>query len=322
MSAENKNILLVQYSQTGQLSRASESFIAPLDESSDCEVTILNIEPKEAYPFPWGFFEFLNVFPESVYLDPPEIKPLEVDEDKEIDLVILAYTSWFLSPSLPITGFLKHPLAKKLLNKKPVITLIACRDMWAMSQETVKQLLADLDAQLIDNVALIDQGSNKSFITTPRWMFTGKKNAFWGLPKAGVAEQDIANARRFGLALDEALQHNKEKTGEPLLSGLKAVEADISKIQSEKIGYRSFKIWGKLLRKVGKQHDTKRKPVLLIYFAFLICMIVTVVPISILLKRISAPFLADKHAKMKSYYELPSGSGTERMSEFPVVSSR
>ena len=316
MSANNKKVLLVQYSQTGQLSLVSQSFIEPLVDSSAVDVTVLNIEPVVAYPFPWGFFEFLNVFPESVYLDPPQIKELNVDEDENFDLVILAYTSWFLSPSLPITAFLQHPVAKKLLNNKPVITLIACRDMWAMSQETIKQMLTDLHARLIDNVVLIDQGSTKSFITTPRWMFTGKKNAFWGLPKAGIAEQEIANTRRFGLVLDQALRENKEKTSEPLLTGLKAVNVDISKVQSEKIGYRSFKIWGKLLRKVGKQGDAKRKPVLLIYFIFLVCMIVTVVPISMILKKMLAPFLTNQHAKMKVYYELPSGSGDERMSEF------
>lgn len=318
MTTNKKKVLLVQYSQTGQLSRVSESFIGPLRESPLVDVTVLNIEPVQAYPFPWGFFDFLNVFPESVYLDPPEIKPLDVDENEDFDLVILAYTAWFLSPSLPITAFLKHPSAKKLLHNKPVITLIACRDMWAMSQETIKQLLETLNARLIDNVALIDQGSTKSFITTPRWMFTGRKNSFWGLPEAGIAEQEITNTRRFGLALVSALKDHKEQQGEALLMGLKAVSVDISVVQSEKIGYRSFRIWGKLLRKVGQQNDAKRKPVLLIYFAFLICMIVTVVPISIILKRILSPFLVNKHVQMKEYYELPSGSGVERMSEFPV----
>ena len=316
MSANNKKVLLVQYSQTGQLSRVSQSFIEPLMESSTVEVSILNVEPVVDYPFPWGFFEFLNVFPESVYLDPPQLKEFTIDENESFDLVILAYTSWFLSPSLPITAFLQHPSGRKLLNNKPVITLIACRDMWAMSQETIKEMLKDLNAHLIDNVALIDQGSTKSFITTPRWMFTGKKNAFWGLPKAGIAEEEIVNTRRFGLALDKALQDDKEQTGEALLTGLKAVTVDISKVQSEKIGYRSFKIWGKLLRKVGEQNDPKRKPVLLIYFVFLVCMILTVVPISMILKKILAPFLTDQHAKMKVYFEQPSGSGDERMNEF------
>ncbi len=48
--------------------------------------------------------------------------------------------------------------------------------MWIMAQEKVKVLLKELEATLIDNVVLIDKGSSlETFITTPRWMLTGKK---------------------------------------------------------------------------------------------------------------------------------------------------
>lgn len=319
MISNNKKVLLVQYSQTGQLSRVAASFVAPLVESSTVELSVLNLEPEQAYPFPWGFLEFLDVFPESVYLDPPKLRPLNVDENADFDLIILAYTSWFLSPSLPITAFLQHPTAKKLLHNKPVVSLIACRDMWAMSLEAVKQMLQSLNANLIDNVALVDQGSTMSFVTTPRWMFTGKKNSFWGFPQAGISEEEIVGARRFGLALQQALEQDLEKAKKSLLTGLRAVSVDYSVIQSEKIGYRSFRVWGKLLRKVGKQGEAKRKPVLVLYVTFLICMILTVVPITKLLKWVLSPFLLKQHQAKKEYYEQPSGAGDERMAEFPVT---
>lgn len=113
-----------------------------------------------------------------------------------------------------------------------------------------------------------------------------------------------------GLATDQ------EKTGGPLLSGLQAVKADSSLIQSEKVGYRSFRIWGKLLRKVGKPGAAARKPVLVVYLIFLILMIVTVVPVNMLLKRLLAPLLFKKQTQLQKHYELPSGSGIERMDEF------
>ena len=311
-----KKILVVQYSQTGQLSSAVEAFIGPLQASSKAELTVLTLAPAEPYPFPWGFMQFLDVFPESVYLDPPPLKPYDIDESAEFDLIVLAYQVWFLSPSLPITGFLQSQEAAKWLADKPVVTLIACRNMWVMAHETVKSLLAAMGAKLIDNVVLVDRGTAlSSFFTTVRWMFTGKKDPFWGFSDAGVAEDDIARTARFGRAIDHALNNDSEFE-KPLLTGLAAVNANYSLVQSEKIGYRSFLIWGKLIRRFGKQGDWSRKPVLLLYFIFLITMIATVVPVNILVKKILAPFMKEKHEKMRAYYEMPSGSDEVRMEQF------
>lgn len=251
-------------------------------------------------------------------MDPPSLKPLQVDADDQFDLVIIAYTVWFLSPSLPITAFLKSPEAKKLLAGRPVVTIIACRNMWLMAQEKMKTLLSDIGAKLLDNIVLVDAGpSFATFITTPRWMLTGKKGEPGGLlPPAGVAAQDIKEASRFGYALAEALRNNKEIEGKPLLQGLKAVEVDTRLIASEKVGQRSFQIWGKLIRKIGPAGDPKRKPVLIIYMVFLITLIITVVPITMFIKAALRPLLKKKLDTQKAYFELPSGSQTNRMREF------
>lgn len=316
-AAKKKNVLFIQYSQTGQLSRVVSSISEPLITSLYVNVKTVTIEPENKYPFPWTLFSFLDVFPESVYLDPPRIKPIDIDKHEEFDLIILAYQVWFLSPSLPIIAFLKSETGKKLLHNHPVITVIGCRNMWTMAQEGVKKLLESTRARLIDNIVMVDQGSSiASFVTTPRWLFSGKKDAFWCFPAAGIAEKDIKNACRFGYAIEHALLEDLEKSGKPLLRGLNAVNTDFSLIQSEKVGYRSFRIWGKLLRKIGPQGDPKRKPVLLIYLTFLILMIVTVVPVNILLQRIFTPIFKTKQALIKKKYELPSGSGTERMGVF------
>ena len=57
---------------------------------------------------------FFNTFPETVLLKPEPIESLEFKQEK-YDLVILAYTVWFLSPSQPITAFLQNEQAKKYL---------------------------------------------------------------------------------------------------------------------------------------------------------------------------------------------------------------
>lgn len=312
-----KKVLVISYSQTGQLEELTQSVLTPLQKDESVEVVIKNIQPKKPYPFPWDFMTFMDTFPEAVYLDPPEILPIE-DDDNDYDLVILPYQVWFLSPSLPITAFLKSDYAKRKLNNKPVITLIGCRNMWVMAQEKVKVLLKELNAVLIDNIVLVDQGNSfATFVTTPRWMLTGKKDSLWNLfPKAGISRIGILDAKRFGNAILYALSRDKEKEKRPICNGLKAVNVDVRLIKSEKIATKSFRIWGKLIRKLGKPGDKKRRPVVMLYVVFLLLIIVTIVPINMLIQTILRKISKDKILKQKEFYELPSGNGEYRMKEF------
>ncbi len=304
-----KKVLVVHYSQSGQLDRVAKQFSKPLVDSPDIEVTFENIKPVEDFPFPWPLLKFLDAFPESVYLDPPPIAAPALSGEEDFDLVILAYQVWFLSPSLPMTAFLQTPVARKLLAGKPVVTLIACRNMWLMAQEVMKSELADLDARLVGNVALVDEaGSFLSFVATPLWVLTGRRGPFLGglVPRAGVAEQEIARSERFGIRIRDRLQANSP-LDETLLQGLGAVKVEETLISSERTARRAFSLWGKLLRSLGPRGATLRKPVLLLYFVFLLLMIVTVVPLGVLIKKLLAPFNRDGIARQKRYFAAPSG---------------
>lgn len=313
-----KKVLAVYYSQTGQLTDVIKSICAPLEACDDVEVHYECLRPQSPYPFPWGFFTFLDVFPESVYLDPPALQPLSAAAEQEYDLVVIGYQVWFLSPALPITAFMQSEQGKRLLKGKPVITVIACRNMWLMAQEKMKQLIADAGGRLLDNVALVDRGSSLlTFITTPRWLLSGNKGRADGLlPVAGVNEEDIRDSSRFGRALIKALAADEERGNGPLLHGLRAVEVDTRLIPSEKIGTRSFTIWGKLLRLVGGPGSMARKPVLVIYLTFLITLIISVVPLSMLIRTMLRPLMRARLTRQKEYFELPSGSDGTRLAEF------
>lgn len=313
-----KRILVVYYSQTDQLTNIIRSICAPLENAGELDVHYERLEPVQSYPFPWSFFSFLDVFPESVYLEPPELKPLSLRDDEPFDLVILAYQVWFLSPSLPVTAFLKSSRGKQLLQGRPVVTVIGCRNMWLMAQEKVKALIKEAGGRLLDNVALVDKGNSLlTFITTPRWLLTGNKGSEAGLlPRAGIPQSEIDAAARFGHALVDGLARDKERGDEPLLQGLKAVDVDVRLIPSEKIGTRSFRIWGKLLRKVGGPGSAARKPVLFIYVVFLITLIISVVPLTMLLRTLLRPLMRKRLLEQKAYFELPSGSETTRMTSY------
>jgi len=303
-----KKVLVLYYSQSGQLEKSVMSMTAPLREAEDVTVDYCPIEPVTAYPYPWPFFTFLDVFPEAVNMDGCPVKPVEANGP--YDLVILGYTPWFLSPSIPVTGFLKSEQAKALLAGKPVVTLIACRDMWIMAQEKMKTLLAQAGGVLVDNVVLTDQGKSLyTFITTPRWLMTGRKGAFWFFPPAGIAEEDIENASRFGTRLLQGLRADEEKRLEPMLKRMGAVHVNGKLIASEKIGTRSFTVWSRLMKLAGRPGAFARRIVIVFYALFLITMIATVVPLNLLIRKVVYPMRKEAIDREVQQYALPSGQG-------------
>jgi hypothetical protein len=308
-----KRVLVIAYSQTGQLRAVTERLIEPLRADPSIQLHIETLRPEPAYPFPWPIFRFFDAFPESAHLVPPALAPLSLTGDEDFDLVILPWQVWFLAPSLPVTGFLKHPLAARLLRGKPVVGVVACRNMWHMAFLKLKAMLDATGARLIDHVVLIDPGSTgATFFTTPTWLIGGRKRGFWGFPDAGLSREQIDGTRRFGLALRDALHHGRERHSAPLLAGLGAAVANPKLLISEKAGTRSFFLWGKLIRAVGAPGSWQRKPLLVLYVAFLFALIVTVVPISLTLQALLRPLFRGWLTKMKADFERPSGSATDR----------
>jgi hypothetical protein len=312
-SPRQKKVLVIRYSQSGQLTELADSLLAPLRDDPAIHLHVETLHVAKPFPFPWGFFPFLDAFPESFHLRAPALKPLSLSGDEDFDLIVLPYQVWFLAPSQPITAFLKHPVGRKLLQGKPVVTLIACRNMWLVAHDKLKALLADAGARLIDNVVYVDPGPTlATFFTTPKWVLSGSRKGFWGMPDAGLNAQQIRGARRFGLALRDALHADREKSTQPLLAGLAAATVEPRLYVSEKAASRSFHVWGKLLMAAGQPGAPQRVPLLAIYVTFLIVMIITVVPTSLLLQTLLRPFMGGWLSRIKTHHEEPSGSSTER----------
>jgi hypothetical protein len=309
----NKRVLVLHFSQTGQLSNVARAITEPLERAANIDVVYECLKPVTRYPFPWPFFQFFDSFPETVHSDPVAIEPLSAQTEGHFDLIILAYQVWFLSPSQPMTAFLQSADAKRLLPNSTVMTVIACRNMWLMAQESMKQQLQDLNAHLIDNVVLTDAThSAATFFSTPMWMLTGNKGPFlYGLiPAAGVSSLDVQQASRFGEAIVAQLPQREANDRQPMLRELGAVTINERLIASERIAIRSFRIWGKLLRFTGKPGTLLRRFVLVSYILFLITLILTVVPLSAVIKRLLAPLMKQRIKQQREYFAMPSGEAT------------
>lgn len=307
-----KRVLCLYFSQTGQLENIVRSLTTPLAQDDRIELVLAEIRPQQSFPFPWPFTTFFNTFPETVYADPVAVEPLPFSDEElqGFDLVILGYQVWFLSPSLPIASFLQSRQAEILLRDKPVITVIGCRNMWLMAQETMKTRLAELGARLIDNVVLTDSaGAAMSFISTPMWMLTGNKGPLGPIPAAGVSDEKIRASERFGRAVVNAL-HRDTPLDAPLFRGLGAVEIHENLIASEKVAKRGFLLWGRLIRFVGNKAPALRKPVVYLYVVYLVTLILTVVPLSALIKKLLSPLLKKRIQEQVRYFAEPSGNET------------
>lgn len=301
-----KRVLVVSYSQSGQLARLKESFLRDWRDADGIEVDDVVLRPQRPFAFPWRFLPFFDAFPETVHLQPAPIEPPALAHER-YDLVVIAYSVWFLSPAQPVTAFLQSGAARRVLRGTPVITLIGCRNMWLMAQEKMKRLLADAGARLVGNVVKIDQCSSAaSFITTPLWMFTGKQQAVSWLPAAGISEADIADMARFGRRTAEALQGG-EALDETLLQNMGAVRINERLIGSERVAHRSFLIWGRLVMAAGRVSPLLRRLVLCVYIVFLVGIILTVVPLGALLKMLLSPLRREQTRRERAYYAAPSG---------------
>jgi hypothetical protein len=301
-------VLCVYYSQTGQLRRALESLADGLDPGR-FEITFAEIRARTEYPFPWPVGRFFDVFPDSVLGRSPEIEPLPFDPGARYDLVILGYTVWFLAPSLPVQGFFASPYVR-VLKDTPVVTLIACRNMWHTASERMKRMIAHAGGRHVDNVVVTDQGSSAaSFVTTPRWMFTGRRDAFWRVfPAAGVSEEQLAGLARFGKALSE--QHATLRTGRgPFLAGLDAVKVDSKLIIPELIGRVSFPAWATWIAAVARVSGVLSRLLTLVFVCYLVLAILILVPASIIARLLLYPVLAGRLRAYVRQLESPSGGG-------------
>lgn len=277
-----KKALVVYYTQTGQLKTIVDSICDPLLDDFDLYYEVLKPEP--AFPFPWHDMTFYQAFPESVQEIPCKLEPLSFDPDMNFDLVILAYQPWYLSPSIPFTSFLQTEAAAKVLQGKPVITIIGCRNMWVMAHERVKNRIRTMGGKLIGNIVLTDPNKNLvSVVTIVRWMLKGERHGkgLYGklFPVAGVTEKEICQAVRFGETICEAMKGNDYGNLQQKLLLQGAVNIKPGLLSIEKRGFMMFRPWSKFVLKKGKAGDPARVGRLKMFRAYLFTVIYIVSPV-------------------------------------------
>lgn len=298
-----KNVLVIYFSQSGQLKEIARNITLPLEQEPGIRVVYHEIEMEKPFPFPWNKEAFFDAFPESFLQIPAAIKPVPPHIlNTKFDLVLLHYQVWFLSPSIPVNSFLKSDYARQILNGTPVVTISGSRNMWFMAQEKIKALLIQNNAQLKGNIALVDRAGNLiSVITIVEWMFSGKKYKHLGIfPMPGVSQNDIDESVKFGYPIKEAVLNSDFSKLQDNLLSLDAVRVSPYLVGVDKKGNHIFSKWSAFI--IRKQGDARRK-LLKVFVVYLVLAIWVISPIVFILHLISYPFIMGKMKQQVAYFQ-------------------
>lgn len=297
----NKRILVIYYSQTGQLKEIAQNMVEPFEQDASYEVDYYNIQPIQDYPFPWDNASFFGVFPDSFQQIPTAIKPPpEKVLQGDYDLIILAYQIWFLTPAIPINSFLKSTYADQIIKGKKVVSVIGCRNMWAKAQHKMKQLIQNVGGELVGNVAFVDRHLNHiSVITIVHWMMGGKKDRKFGIfPKPGVAQKDIDQASGFGELVKNASKTNDFSNLQDEIAEAGGVDIKPFIIFMDEKANKMFSIWSRFILK----NDKNRKLKLKFFKAYLLTAIWVISPIVYLIFLLTYPLRLNQIKRKKAFY--------------------
>ncbi|MFZ3495611.1 hypothetical protein ACODT5_20700 [Streptomyces sp. 5.8] len=285
MSAQPR-VTVYWYSQTGQLLESVSAVTDPL-EKAGWDVHKVEITPREPFPFPWPVRRFFGVFAASVDPDgAPGITarpPVAADDDA--DLVVFAFPVWYLAPALPMRALIGAE--PKAFDGRPVIGLIACRNMWYSAAIEVQRLLQAAGGRYLGTIASVDTASaGITFVTTMRWLIAGKREASWGFPRAGVGTDELDRLALLGERIAELAPADTEfatvqpepepapEQDEPtsraaseealadrvrdVLAAHGAAPVNAPLAAADLLAGKVFRVWGRAIRAAGRRGEVQR----------------------------------------------------------------
>jgi hypothetical protein len=294
----SKKVLVVYYTQSGQLENILQEFCKPLVAAGH-QLEWLRVFPEAPYPFPWKGNSFFTVMPDCVHGVPTTLKAFQLNSTM-YDLVILGYQPWFLSPSIPSNSILQQPEIKKILKNTPVITITGARNMWISAMERIKSTLKERGALLVGNIALVDRHSNfTSFVTILYWMLTAKKDKFLNIfPPPGVSQEDVMNTGKFGTIVEPHLSSGNFDGLQDELLRSGAVEIKYKLMFIESKARRIFKLWAAFISKRKNKNFW-----LQVYKYYLMIALFVAAPIILTVDALFfKPFLGKRIAEQKQHY--------------------
>ncbi|MDR1730020.1 MAG: hypothetical protein LBR52_05095 [Prevotellaceae bacterium] len=302
-----KTIVIFYYTQSGQALDIARNICIPL-ENGENEIIYKAIEPETPFPFPWTCRTFFEAFPESRLGIPTcKIKEMDLTDVAGADLVIISGQPWYLSPSLPLHAFFQDGKIKAYLKEKNIVNISGCRNMWVMTQRKIRKYIYEAGGNYVGHIVLQDWAPNLvSVLTIVRWLFNNQKAASRRLPAAGVSDEDIKAASRFGTILNETLANSEWSGLQEKLMQAHAVKYKPGVTFLEKTGHRMLGIWAKFIRKKGGYQDKRRELRIRLFCYYLFFVLYVASPVGIAVFYLTYPLrlTSIKKNRREMCYEL------------------
>ncbi len=298
-----KKILIIYFSQTGQLKQITDSIFQNA-QSQDIQIDYYEIKPIRDFPFPWPSDEFFDTMPESVKGIPMKLFLDDFHPEKEYDLVVIAYQVWYLSLSIPVHSFMQSEKAHQFLKGKNVITILGVRNMWVYAHEKMKSYLNEYGAKHVGNIVLVDKTNNLvSVATIIKWLMYGNKGPYRFLPEAGVSGKDIADSKKFYPPIIDSILQNDFSNLQNKLLELNAVPVSYHVVKIEKNALRIFNKFAAAILKKGPAGDKKRLFGIRLFKYYLLAAIYLLFPLASLVFKMKKILLPKSAAKDIKYFQ-------------------
>jgi flavodoxin len=262
-----KNLLVIYYSQTGRLKEITANFAKPWNK--DYNIDFVEVKCP-SIPFPMGYKQFFEVFPETVLKLPAEIH--YTIPKKDYDCIILGFQPWFLHTSIPFCSFMQTEDFRNIVKNKPVILVEDSRNTWRNSLKEVIEETEKNAGNIKGIFVFRDTAKNRSGIFSLfGWLFTGKKKTEdKSSSVGGISSEIIDSADVYGTKAMEALN-----AAERVYTVIPHVEKEYTSIEYEQWAINKYLKWAKF---IGKNNFKHRRLKMLIFRVWLLFMFFFLTP--------------------------------------------
>ncbi|MFA5850699.1 MAG: hypothetical protein WC833_12570 [Bacteroidales bacterium] len=300
--SKSYKIAVFYYTQTQQLLNILKSLLTPL-EAKGYNVIYKPIESVIPFSFPWTSEGFYQAFPETRQEIVFDNKEIDFSDVSDADLVVLGYQPWFLSPSIPVSSFLKQQSTQSYLNGKMVLTVVGSRNMWISAHDSVEWHFFKANCNWIGNIVLEDRHNNLvSVLTIFRWLIDGQKEASRYLPEAGVSQQDIDSLAVLAPDISNALENKDFKTLQKKIADNGSVAFHNNLYLIERTGYKMFGFWSVWILKKGPYMSKERQFRLTLFKYYLMTVIFVISPLGTLFFNLTNPLRKASLQKVRNKY--------------------
>ena len=217
-------VLLLYYTYTGQSLRVLDA-AGEVFRQCGCEVQKAEIEftdPRYARRF--SRFPMRRVWPDMLSVLPAQkrgatgqIRTPDTVRNGDYDLICIGSPTWWQTVSMPMRSFLKSDEARKLLDGKPFVVFVVCRQYWKENFAAVRELAEQQGGRYVDGIQFTYPGDPlRSVLSLTSFLGSGEyRDRYLGvrIPTTNIQPEQLEQTRKFAAALANRLF--KKRSGQP-----------------------------------------------------------------------------------------------------------